>query len=184
MIPTRFFKTLETLHHYSLQLGHGIEASCDHCLSTDQWVSHGFVYKKGNGGKAKVVGKRVLCSNRGRNQGCGRTVRLYLAERIPRLHYSIIAVFAFMQALLSMSIRQAYTQATGCYSSRNAYRWIHKLMVNIFRHRKHSMNRKQEAKPTYSKRAALIRETYSGLSSVFGCGEGYQLQTQDTFFVF
>lgn len=183
MTLTRFFETLDSLHHYSLQLGHSIPVQCDHCLSTDHWVSHGFVHKKAQGGTTLAVGKRVLCSNRGHHQGCGRTARLYLAERMPGFHYSVMAVFAFMQALLTTTVPEAYFQATGCRSSRNAYRWMHKLMANIFRHRKHSKTSTQAAISTRSRRILLINETYTGLSGVFGCGAGYQYQTQRAFFV-
>ena len=105
MPPIRFFETVDELHRYSLQLGHSVQGvHCQHCSSTDHWVSHGFVYKKDYGGNRLTVGKRVLCSNRGCKKGCGRTVRLYLAQRTPRMHYAMTAIFMFLQALLSTSI--------------------------------------------------------------------------------
>ena len=178
-----YFSSLEHLHRFSLELGGTIqEVSCNYCFSSQDWVSHGFVYKKDFGGVSKPVGKRILCSNRGLKQGCGRTLRLHLAERTPRLHYSVIAVFVFMQALLSMSIQQAYQKATGCDCDRNAYRWIQKLTANTTRHRTHIAQVPQlvcnsSIKPT------LIGETFNALKSAFGSGENYQLSTQEAFLV-
>ena len=46
---------------------------CLHCLSDQHLILHAYIYKKRTRAEPEAVGKRVFCSNRGRNTGCGRT---------------------------------------------------------------------------------------------------------------
>lgn len=178
-----FFENISTLHRYSLELGQGAQMySCTHCSESDQWVSHGFVYKKDYGGESIVVGKRVLCSNKGSRRGCGRTIRLYLASRIPRLHYSITTVFAFIRTMMRNSIEKSYQCTTGCRDARNAYRWIKRLMEHTSFHRTHALNQSKRMAHGLSN-GSLISETFVDLLDVFGCGERYQIRTQEPFFI-
>ena len=179
-MPQAFFDTLESLDDYSIQLGKAISGvQCQHCQCDTQWVSHGFVYKKSHSGKRDAVGKRVLCSGRGHKGGCGRTIRLYLSSRVPRFQYSVNAFFTFMKTFLLVSVDIAYQQATGCSSSRHAYRWLNRLYQNIGRYRYRIPMLRHAVRKQMSKRLAVLMETVSGLVQQFYSGESYQYSAQE-----
>lgn len=101
--------------------------ACPHCGKNDQWVSHGYVYKGACSDAAKVVGKRIICANRYGKRGCGHTRQLYLADVIPKHHYRLSAVLAFIKAMLGgMLVEQAYLKAINAYAkeARHAWRWV------------------------------------------------------------
>jgi len=109
---------------------------CHKCLKNNQFVSHGFVYKKQCQGKRRKVGKRIFCSNRSGRSGCGSTLRFYLSLEHPSLQYSASHLFAFLSALIArLTIQQAYENATGSREPRNAYRWLNKLQHKIIDYR-------------------------------------------------
>ncbi|MES9859003.1 MAG: hypothetical protein ABW166_20735 [Sedimenticola sp.] len=98
----RYYDDLATLHRFTLSLDCQADPlHCQHCSKSDQWVSHGYVYKKQCLGKTLAVGKRLFCSNRSGRSGCGRTLRLYLTTEVATLHYSAIHLAAFVLALLA-----------------------------------------------------------------------------------
>lgn len=124
----RFFPCLESLHAFSLNP----VLTCPHCSRDDQFVSHGFVYRKQVCAEAVQVGKRLICSNRFGRSGCGRTVQLYLSNITPRLHYSASVMFVFVSALLiGSSVASAFRQATERVDPRHAWRWLHRLMRQL-----------------------------------------------------
>lgn len=128
-----FFKTIDQINQFtlSLELNQG-QVICANCKQCDQFVSHGFVYKNLNHGKTMLVGKRLFCANRRQRSGCGRTLRLYLAEQIPMLVYSTLQMTIFLKALLACNtIQNAYEAATGTNDPRNAYRWLNKLKSKL-----------------------------------------------------
>lgn len=100
--------------------------ACAHCGKSDQWVSHGYIYKALPHRKKEAVGKRLLCSSRHNKTGCGHTRQLYLANIIPHRRYTLAIVLTFIKALLNGdSIEHAYLQATGSSKEpRHAWRWI------------------------------------------------------------
>ena len=99
--------------------------SCAHCGSDQSFVSHGFVYQKQTLDLPQRIGKRLLCSNRFGRSGCGHTVRLYLAQSIPRWHYGASVLALFLLALLGgYSVVRAFQLATGRYEARQAWRWL------------------------------------------------------------
>lgn len=134
-----YFDNMDTLQQFTMELDrHTDTLACKHCLNDGQFVSHGFVYKKHYNGDKRIVGKRLFCSNRYRRTGCGRTLRLYLAEQIPKLAYSTIEVTLFLCALIGgASIQQAYLQATQTSDARNAYRWLDRLERRLMNYRQH-----------------------------------------------
>lgn len=130
-----FFDCLDSLHRLTLNLAaYPDRFSCRRCEQAAHLVSHGFVYKKQIGGAPAPVGKRLLCANRHGRRGCGATLRLYLTERVPRLHYSALALQAFFVALLAgVVVTTAYAGATGTQSPRHAWRWLGKLHAGLGR---------------------------------------------------
>lgn len=125
------------MHLFTLTLDtHSDHLNCQHCLKNDQFVSHGFIYKKQNQGEKQAVGKRIFCSNRSGRSGCGSTFQFYLSQEIPSLHYSTLELFIFLSSLLSsLTVQEAYEKATGTCDPRNAYRWLTKLQNKLMDYR-------------------------------------------------
>lgn len=128
-IPRLFFDSLDALTRFMASLDCQSPCfACARCGRCDQFVRHDFVYKKGHHGKVQCVGKRLFCSNRNGRSGCGATLRLYLASRVPRLFHGAAALTAFVMALIAgLSIGDAYRKATLAGDPRNAYRWLDRL---------------------------------------------------------
>lgn len=125
-MPT-FFSSLSELDRWSRQLD-ALAVECPHCRCSGHLIGHGRVFRKARGGALVCVGKCIRCSARHGRNGCGRTVRLYPANRIPTLHYCADAVHAFVVALLAGSrVDRAYQKATSAFSPRHAWRWMNRL---------------------------------------------------------
>lgn len=124
-----YFPSFQAIEQTTQQLEN---MQCRHCQQTQQLISHGIVYKKQVGAQPQPIGKRVFCSNRNHHTGCGRTMRLYLNTMVRYLHYAGQQVLAFVLALMtSMSVQQAYCQATGTADPRHAYRWLLRLYAQL-----------------------------------------------------
>ena len=125
----RFFNSLESLQHYLSEFRlRSPRVHCPHCHHGEHLIVHDTVRKKARSGQTLIVGRRLFCSNRGQQQGCGRTVRLSLADRIPGLYYGAQTVCLFILALLDgLSIGRAYAKATGQSHTRHAFRWMARL---------------------------------------------------------
>lgn len=107
---------------------------CPFCHHSDQWISHGYLYKK----TGQKVGKRILCARRYGKSGCGHTQALYVDDAIPQRRYSLSVLLAFVFALVKgQTVEQAYYQAIGHHHSspRQAWRWLNALWVNMERFR-------------------------------------------------
>ncbi len=181
-----YFESLDALHCFSLSLDCQTDPiRCQHCSQCDQFVSHGFVYKKQHRGDPLAVGKRLLCSNRYGHSGCGRTVRLYLQTQIARLHYTAVQLSVFLLALLAgRSIQQAYQSATQTSEPRNAWRWLNKLQRKLIDYRALIHRRMSAGRDTTpNKQHGILLSTLQLLFSLFGnsaCAR-FQQQTQNTF---
>jgi hypothetical protein len=133
------YDTLDDIHQFSVSLDHH-DLTCTSCKARGQFVSHGFCYKQQNFAATTTAGKRILCSQRSGRTGCGRTVQLYVASEVPRLHYGATPLFAFITALLAnFSVTAAYDKAVGKVNSRHAWRWFKKLtqQLIVYRHYLH-----------------------------------------------
>lgn len=125
-MPT-FFSSLSELDQRSRQLD-ALAVVCPHCLCSGNLIGHGRVFRKAHGGISVCVGKRIRCSARYGRNGCGRTIRLYLAHRIPSLQHGADAVQAFVLSLLAgVRVDISYQNATSALSPRNAWRWMNRL---------------------------------------------------------
>jgi hypothetical protein len=182
-MPNRFFSSLDELQRITLALDHHRDtlAPCAHCSRKDAFVSHGFVYKKQSCGEPVAVGKRLFCANRHGRLGCGRTYRLYLMERIPRLFYYALSVTLFVWALIAgASIAAAYQQATGAREPRHAYRWLAKLWNQMTYYRQWLTGRDVPPGHARSRRLVILLPTLQRLL-VGSCAALYQLHTQHPF---
>ncbi len=73
---------------------------CPHCKKVGALNRHGFLkafQDQDTRGKS-VRAHRVFCSNRGRNQGCGRTFSVWLADKIKRLFLSATQLWQFLRS--------------------------------------------------------------------------------------
>jgi len=133
----RFYPDFNAINVFTLSLDfHQNDLECAHCFKNDQFVSHGVIYKQRSGTLAEKVGKRIFCSNRYGRTGCGRTFQLYVANEIPTFRYGASHLFIFITALMaSLNIDEAYHQATGQTETRNAWRWLSKLMSQLSEYR-------------------------------------------------
>ena len=181
-----YFSSLQSIEQQSMQLA---SEDCIHCKQSHQLVSHGFIYKKQRCAEPVAIGKRVICSNRNRHTGCGRTMRLYLDSAVRYLHYAGQHVVAFVFSLMTgMTVQHAYFQVTGTADPRNAYRWLNRLraQMSAFRsvfHQPHLQETAQISPPKCHPRWALLTTTFNGLSQKFGlplCA-AYQRQLQRSF---
>lgn len=186
----RFFPDFDSLNRYTLSLRflqHPVQ--CRHCLKKHRMVSHGVVYKQRSISHKEPVGKRLLCSNRRGRTGCGRTVQLTIATRIPALHYDTAQLFAFLcTMLIGLSIPEAYLRATGKAQPRQAWRWLNSLMANLPDYRRRLPSRTQASSNSFKpqvRRLKLLFPTleyvFDSLSPIDPCAD-FQLKFQQRFF--
>jgi len=184
----RFFDNIESINHFTLSLEcHHKSLRCESCAKDDQFVSHGFIYKQRSQLVSQAVGKRILCSNRYGRSGCGKTIRLTIANEIPTLCYRATHVFLFLSALLvGSSVQLAYQQATGQVDARNAWRWLNKLMAKLTVFRGFFIARAPALCSLHSsgsRRRRLLLPTIAHLCSRFTSSlcSAFQLHTQLAF---
>lgn len=142
-------------------------------------VSHGVMYKQRSIELREPVGKRLLYSNRRGHRGCGRTVQLTIAARIPNFHYDSAQVYSFLCAIfIGFSIPKAYLKATEHTQPRQAWRFMNKLTASVPEYRRHLKSRTQVSSNTFktqSRRLMLLLPTFEhlfiALSSSDACAD-------------
>ena len=129
----RFYEDYDSIHLFTLSLDyHRNGVACVHCLKNDQFVAHGIIRKQRSISQSEKVGKRIFCSNRYGRTGCGRTFQLYVANEIPSFRYGAAQLFIFITALLAnLTIVESYQVATGQSETRNAWRWLNRLILKL-----------------------------------------------------
>ena len=183
----RFYPNFESINAFTLSLGfHQNELECVHCFKSDQFVSHGIIYKQRSSSLAEKVGKRIFCSNRFGHQGCGRTFQLYIATEVPCFRYGAAHLFIFITALIAQKeVDEAYLQATGQSESRNAWRWLKKLMFKLSEYRSFLKVRKPDSNPSRST-SNQLKHLLPTLARLFAPSNNgcivYQLRQQRSFF--
>ena len=183
----RFFKDYDSIHQLSLSLDyHQDKIECAHCLKSDQFVSHGNIYKQRSSAFAEKVGKRLFCSNRSGRNGCGRTYQIYIANEVPSFRYGASQLFVFITALLAnVHIGEAYYQATGQLESRNAWRWLKKFNGKLSDYRSFLKVRIDIHSSRLTSHCSSLRHLLPTLSRLFTLGNNgcvnYQLNRQQLF---
>lgn len=182
----RYFDDLDTLHRFTLNLDCQQDPiQCRHCSKQDQFVSHGFVYKKQQLAEKRPVGKRIFCSDRNGRSGCGRTIQLYLITELAFLHYTAAIMALFLRALFDGStIQKAYLAATQKCEPRNAYRWLNKLQRKLIDYRLFvGSTTSPTGQPfrTKNKQRHILLSTLLALFKLSGNCACYQQNTQNTF---
>ncbi len=155
----KYFNNIESVDSFSLALDyHKDNLECVHCKKNDQFVSHGFIYKQRSMKVSEPVGKRIICSNRYGRSGCGRTFQLYVAGEFPSLQYGTAHLFIFISSLLAnLTVSQSYQKATGQQGSRNAWRWLNKLMNKLIDYRSFLKTCTQTLSTRFSTRARRLQ---------------------------
>lgn len=185
---TYFFPDLKSLHDYTLTLdAQHRPPICSRCKQDNQFVSHGFVYKPLNQGKRQITGKRLFCSDRSGRTGCGSTCQLYVSQTLPSFQHNALHLFIFLSALmLSLSIKEAYLEATGNPEPRNAYRWLNKLQHKLIDYRAQLTVRTDAISNPFKVRTKRLELLLCTLSALFlklnqsPCAH-YQTLTQSAF---
>lgn len=131
-----FFSTITDIEHYASWMNRQYKLACQHCNKVGSLIGHGFVYRQVTSCHQETVGKRLVCSRRHNNQGCGKTLQLRLAQQLPKRRYQATTLGLFISLLLAQhSVVSAYQQATKQLSTRHAWRWLKALKLNTWRYR-------------------------------------------------
>jgi hypothetical protein len=184
----KFFKNYDSINQFSLSLEyHQNKLECIHCLKSDQFVSHGIIYKQRSSAFAEKVGKRLFCSNRSSRNGCGRTYQLTIANEVPSFRYGASELFIFITALLAnVHIGEAYYQATGQLETRNAWRWLKKINGKLSDYRSFLKTRVDIPFSRLTSRCNSLRHLLPTFSRLFTLGNNgcvhYQISQQQPFF--
>lgn len=182
----KFFDNIASINAFTHSLDYRQDVlECEHCLKSDQFVSHGFIYKQRSSLIREPVGKRLLCSNRYGRSGCGRTFQLYIASEFPSLQYGAAVIFVFITALLSQpTIHEAYLKATGQLDARHAWRWMNKLMQRLGEYRCFLKTPAQSLIKRFTsqvRRVQILLPTLAQLIACTGHCSQYQLINQKPF---
>jgi hypothetical protein len=81
--------------------------ACPHCHVVGTLNRHGCLVGYDETQRQVLRARRVYCSNRHAQRGCGRTFSVWLADKIRRLSLSTHAVWCFLQQAITGSIAAA-----------------------------------------------------------------------------
>jgi len=98
---------------------------CPHCKNVGALNRHGFLkaFQDHDTRGKSVRAHRVFCSNRGRNQGCGRTFSVWLADKIRRLFLNATQLWQFLRnAVETGNKRSAFKSLDSDMSDSAPYR--------------------------------------------------------------
>lgn len=102
--------------------------ACDHCRRVGMLIGHGRLLGYAESSSERVArGHRLLCSNRHRRTGCGRTIQVWLAAVVPRRTVRTATVFTLLVAIVDGSRVAAAWPEVSSMSLRTAYRVRHRL---------------------------------------------------------
>ncbi len=116
------FKVLEASKHWA----------CRHCGSVGNYHGHGrlLAYAE-NGSDMEQRGLRLLCSNRHRKKGCGRTISVLVSNCLYRHSVRASLLWALLKAFVAYeTVASAWEGFGSIFSIDSAYRWIKRLYHN------------------------------------------------------
>ncbi|MFO0814270.1 MAG: hypothetical protein U0796_13670 [Gemmatales bacterium] len=85
---------------------------CPHCQLVGTLNRHGCLVGYDESQRQVLRARRVYCSNRHSQHGCGRTFSVWLADKIRRLSLSTSAVWRFLRQVIAGSIAAAARSMT------------------------------------------------------------------------
>ena len=81
---------------------------CPHCKTVGTLIRHGTLTGFDDSSTRRTIrARRIFCSNRHRRSGCGRTISVWIADKIRRLSLTTRTVWAFLQRAVAGSIAAA-----------------------------------------------------------------------------
>jgi hypothetical protein len=80
---------------------------CPHCRVVGRLIRHGCLVGYDECQHQTLRARRIYCSNRHAQRGCGRTFSVWLADKIRRLSLTTHAVWRFLQQAIAGSIAAA-----------------------------------------------------------------------------
>jgi hypothetical protein len=103
------------------------QTPCPHCQAVGMLIRHGCLRGYGDTSPRRktIRARRVFCSNRNARRGCGRTVSVWLADKIRRLSLTTRALWGFLQRAVAGSIAAAI-HAADCQRSDRTWQRIWK----------------------------------------------------------
>jgi hypothetical protein len=101
------------------------QTACPHCRVVGALIRHGYLrgYDESSTQRKTLRARRILCSNRNRRRGCGRTFSVWLADKIRRLSLTTRSLWKFLQHAVASSIAAA-TRAVDCHRSDRTWQRI------------------------------------------------------------
>jgi len=102
------------------------QTACPHCNVVGALIRHGVLlgYDDRSPRRKTLRARRILCSNRNRRRGCGRTFSVWITDKIRRLSVTAGTLWRFLQGAVAGSIAAAIAAvvATGAASSFPSHR--------------------------------------------------------------
>jgi hypothetical protein len=97
---------------------------CPHCRTVGTLIRHGVLTGFDDSSPRRTVrARRIFCSNRHRRCGCGRTISVWLADKIRRLSVTTRTVWTFLKRAVAGSIAAAIRE-TDCPRCDRTFRRI------------------------------------------------------------
>lgn len=108
---------------------------CHFCGRRGTWIGHGRAYGYApDGTPGALRGRRLLCTNRGRRDGCGRTQTVLLATMVRHFMASTTLLWSLLEALASgVSVRAfwASSAVAGSLTLRTGHRLAARLRQSL-----------------------------------------------------
>jgi hypothetical protein len=94
------------------------QTPCPHCKVVGTLIRHGclFGFDESSPQRKILRARRIFCSNRHARPGCGRTLSIWLVDKIRRLSLTAGALWQFLQLAVAASVLAA-SRAFGCQLS-------------------------------------------------------------------
>lgn len=98
---------------------------CPHCKTVGALIRHGslFGFDDSSPRRKTLRARRVFCSNRHRRPGCGRTISVWMAEKIRRLGVTTRTLWAFLRRAVAGTLAAAI-RAAECRRSARTWQRI------------------------------------------------------------
>lgn len=163
---------------------------CPHCKYTGALNRHGFLkgYDEENFRQKAVRAVRVFCSNRGSNEGCGRTFSVWIADKVKRLFLDAVSLWEFLHQAATTGNKSQAFQQLGCSMGDSAtYRiWKRFLQAQSAIRTALAAFCPQPKQPTVGSSQCAAQATVAHLQEAFKDSTlnpiaAYQVQTQSFF---
>ena len=163
--------------------------ACPHCTAVGTLNGHGWLRGYAETSSAmQRRGRRLLCSNRNRRTGCGRTLSIFLADVIPAFSTRTSTLSRMLLAIVSgLSIRASWlTVKPSGTSLRNACRLIGRIAHEQPRLRSMACRLEPPPLPSDHPTSHPLSQFVAHLQAAFSATpcffESLQLHTQEAVF--